>query len=100
MRIVRLLSIRRPEDRQWRHRLYLPDVDIGSAEIGEQENHAAILYCLAKPLTAEDAEDAEENPNPSEEELKHFMHGNICRCTGYKRFIESIMAAAKKMRRT
>ena len=60
MRIVRLLSIRRPEDRQWRHRLYLPDVDIGSAEIGDQENHAAILYFLAKPLTAENAEDAEE----------------------------------------
>ena len=40
----------------------------------------------------------DENPNPSEEELKHFMHGNICLCTGYKKIIESIMAAAKKMR--
>jgi aerobic-type carbon monoxide dehydrogenase small subunit (CoxS/CutS family) len=39
----------------------------------------------------------DENPNPSEEELKHFMHGNICRCTGYKKIIESIMAAAKTM---
>ena len=41
----------------------------------------------------------EENPAPTEDELKHFMHGNICRCTGYKKIIESIMAAAKKMRR-
>jgi aerobic carbon-monoxide dehydrogenase small subunit len=40
----------------------------------------------------------DENPAPSEAELKHFMHGNICRCTGYKKIIESIMAAAKKMR--
>ena len=40
----------------------------------------------------------DENPNPSEEELKHFMHGNICRCTGYKKIIESIMAAAKTLR--
>jgi len=40
----------------------------------------------------------DENPNPSEEQLKHFMHGNLCRCTGYKKIIESIMAAAKKMR--
>ncbi|HEX9443732.1 MAG TPA: (2Fe-2S)-binding protein [Candidatus Binatia bacterium] len=40
----------------------------------------------------------EENPDPSEEKIKHFMHGNICRCTGYKKIIESIAAAAKKMR--
>lgn len=39
----------------------------------------------------------DENPSPSQEELKHFMHGNICRCTGYKKIVESIMAAAKKM---
>jgi aerobic-type carbon monoxide dehydrogenase small subunit (CoxS/CutS family) len=40
----------------------------------------------------------DESPDPSETELKHFMHGNLCRCTGYKKIIESIMAAAKKMR--
>jgi aerobic carbon-monoxide dehydrogenase small subunit len=40
----------------------------------------------------------DEKPNPTEEELKHFMHGNICRCTGYKKIIESIMAAAKEMK--
>jgi carbon-monoxide dehydrogenase small subunit len=40
----------------------------------------------------------DENPTPTVEELKHYMHGNICRCTGYKKIIESIMAAAKKMR--
>ncbi len=39
----------------------------------------------------------DENPKPSEDELKHFMHGNICRCTGYKKIIKSIMAAADKM---
>ena len=40
----------------------------------------------------------DENPSPTEDELKHYMHGNICRCTGYKKIIESIMVAAKKMR--
>lgn len=40
----------------------------------------------------------DENPDPTEEEIKHFMHGNICRCTGYKKIIESIQAAAKKMK--
>ncbi len=49
------------------------------------------MILAAKALLAE-------NPDPSEEEIKHFMHGNICRCTGYKKIIESIHAAAKKMR--
>jgi carbon-monoxide dehydrogenase small subunit len=40
----------------------------------------------------------DENPNPTVEELKDFMHGNICRCTGYKKIIESIMVAAKELR--
>lgn len=39
----------------------------------------------------------DENPDPSEEEIVDFMEGNICRCTGYKKIIESIMAAARKM---
>ena len=40
----------------------------------------------------------EENPDPTEEEVKEYMHGNLCRCTGYGMIVESILAAAKKMR--
>lgn len=40
----------------------------------------------------------EENPDPTEEEIKEYMHGNLCRCTGYQMIVESIMAAAKKMK--
>lgn len=40
----------------------------------------------------------DENPDPTREDIIHFMQGNICRCTGYKKIIESIMAAAKKMK--
>jgi carbon-monoxide dehydrogenase small subunit len=39
-----------------------------------------------------------ENPNPTEEDVIQFMQGNLCRCTGYKKIVESIMAAAEKMR--
>jgi len=34
------------------------------------------------------------NPHPSEEEIKDWMMGNLCRCTGYYQIIESIQAAA------
>jgi aerobic carbon-monoxide dehydrogenase small subunit len=35
------------------------------------------------------------NPHPSEEEIKAWMMGNLCRCTGYYKIIESIQAAAR-----
>ena len=41
----------------------------------------------------------EENPDPTEEEVKEYMHGNLCRCTGYGMIVESILAAAEKMQR-
>ena len=38
------------------------------------------------------------NPNPSEEEVREGIQGNLCRCTGYKQIVESVLAAAEKMR--
>jgi carbon-monoxide dehydrogenase small subunit len=39
-----------------------------------------------------------ENPKPTEEEARLAMSGVLCRCTGYKQVIDSVMAAAAKMR--
>lgn len=36
----------------------------------------------------------EENPNPTEEEIKHYLHGNICRCTGYTTIVDAILQVA------
>jgi aerobic-type carbon monoxide dehydrogenase small subunit (CoxS/CutS family) len=35
------------------------------------------------------------NPNPSEDEIKAALVGNLCRCTGYVRIIEGVKEAAK-----
>jgi carbon-monoxide dehydrogenase small subunit len=40
----------------------------------------------------------ETNTNPSEDEIKHALEGNLCRCTGYVNIIDSIKWAADKMR--
>jgi len=37
----------------------------------------------------------DENPNPSREEVKEFLAGNLCRCTGYSQIIDAVLAAAK-----
>jgi aerobic carbon-monoxide dehydrogenase small subunit len=39
----------------------------------------------------------EENPNPTEAEIRHALEGNLCRCTGYVNIVESIRWAAEKM---
>ncbi len=38
------------------------------------------------------------NPAPSEDEVRHGLNGNLCRCTGYTQIVESILNAAEKMR--
>jgi carbon-monoxide dehydrogenase small subunit len=38
------------------------------------------------------------NPNPSEEEIRHALEGNLCRCTGYQNIVAAIQWAAQEMR--
>jgi len=38
----------------------------------------------------------EENPNPSEEEIRWAISGNLCRCTGYQNIVKSVQWAAAK----
>ena len=39
-----------------------------------------------------------DNPYPTEAEVRHGLEGNLCRCTGYQNIVEAIMAAAKEIR--
>ena len=39
-----------------------------------------------------------ENPDPSEEEIRHELSGNICRCTGYQNIVEAVKLAAERLR--
>ena len=40
----------------------------------------------------------QDNPNPSEEEIRAGMSGNLCRCTGYQNIVKAVQYAAKKLR--
>ena len=39
----------------------------------------------------------ESNPDPDEEEIRHAISGNICRCTGYQNIVDAVKLAAAKM---
>jgi aerobic-type carbon monoxide dehydrogenase small subunit (CoxS/CutS family) len=40
----------------------------------------------------------DENPDPTEDEVKKALAGNLCRCTGYKQIIESVLTGAQDKR--
>jgi len=39
----------------------------------------------------------ERTPNPSEEQIRHGLEGNLCRCTGYQHIVNAVQAAARTM---
>jgi carbon-monoxide dehydrogenase small subunit len=40
----------------------------------------------------------EKNPNPTEHEIRWWLAGNLCRCTGYDKIIRAVQTAAARMR--
>ncbi len=40
----------------------------------------------------------EENVDPTEEEVRHALSGNLCRCTGYQHIVDAVLLAAKRLR--
>jgi len=38
----------------------------------------------------------EENPNPGEDDIRHYLSGNLCRCAAYPQIIEAVQLAARK----
>lgn len=42
----------------------------------------------------------EKKPDPSEEEVRYWLAGNLCRCTGYTKIVEAVLDAAAELRRS
>jgi carbon-monoxide dehydrogenase small subunit len=62
--------------------------------------HGAIQcgYCTPGMLISAKAL-LDENPNPTEQEIRMALAGNLCRCTGYKKIVEAVTASAEDMRK-
>jgi carbon-monoxide dehydrogenase small subunit len=39
----------------------------------------------------------EQNPDPTDDEIRHGLEGNLCRCTGYKNIVNAVRTAANEM---
>lgn len=62
-----------------------------------QEHGLQCGYCTPGMIMAA-AELLDRNPEPSVDEIRHGIEGNLCRCTGYQHIVNAVKSAARKMR--
>jgi aerobic carbon-monoxide dehydrogenase small subunit len=61
--------------------------------------HAALQCGICTPgILIAARELLDRNPDPTEEEVRYWLAGNLCRCTGYNKIIEAVLDAAREMR--
>jgi len=62
-----------------------------------QDGGAQCGYCTPGMLMMSKAL-LDENPNPTEEQIRYALSGNLCRCTGYAKIVQSVQDAAAMLR--
>ncbi|WP_417518282.1 (2Fe-2S)-binding protein [Minwuia sp.] len=63
-----------------------------------RENHGLQCGFCTPGMIMSAVDLAKNNPDPSEDEIRDWLEGNICRCTGYHNIVKSIKAGAEAMR--
>ena len=62
-----------------------------------KENHGLQCGFCTPGMVMNAIDFAKANPNPTEQEIREALEGNLCRCTGYHNIVKSIAAGAKAM---
>ncbi len=70
------------------------DGSLGVVQQAFQDNHGLQCGFCTPGMVMSAAALLKENPNPTEGEIRKYLEGNICRCTGYHNIVKSIQAAA------
>ena len=75
-----------------------PDGEMHPLQEGFKENHGLHCGFCTPGMLMRAVELLEKNPNPTEEEIRWGISGNLCRCTGYNNIVKAIQYAGAKMR--
>jgi len=75
-----------------------PENEYDAIQEGFKENHGLHCGFCTPGIMMRTVELLEKNPNPTEEEIRWGISGNLCRCTGYNNIVKSIQYAAAKIR--
>ena len=71
-----------------------PDGSLGVIQQAFQDHHGLQCGFCTPGMVMSAAALLAENPKPSEHEVRHYLDGNICRCTGYHNIVKAVMAAS------
>ena len=70
------------------------DGSLGVIQQAFQDNHGLQCGFCTPGMVMSAADLLQKNANPTEQEIREWLEGNICRCTGYHNIVKSIQAAA------
>ena len=74
-----------------------PDGTLHALQEGFREMHGLQCGFCTPGMITRAYRLLQENPNPSEEEIRHGISGNLCRCTGYQNIVKAIQFAVAKI---
>ena len=74
------------------------DSELHPMQAAFRENHGLQCGFCTPGMVMSAVDLVKENPDPSEQEIREWLEGNICRCTGYHNIVKSIKAGAEAMR--
>ena len=75
-----------------------PDGTLGVIQQAFQDNHGLQCGFCTPGMVMSAADLLKNNADPSEAEVREWLEGNICRCTGYHNIVKAILAAAATLR--
>ena len=70
------------------------DGSLGTIQQAFQDHHGLQCGFCTPGMVMSAAALLAENPKPTEAEVRHYLEGNICRCTGYHNIIKAVLAAS------
>lgn len=71
-----------------------PDGSLSVVQQAFQDHHGLQCGFCTPGMVMSSAALLAENPKPSEAEVRHYLEGNICRCTGYHNIVKAVLAAS------
>ena len=71
-----------------------PDGTLNTIQQAFQDHHGLQCGFCTPGMVMSAAALLKENPKPTEADVRHYLDGNICRCTGYHNIVKAIMAAS------